>query len=61
MGQFIVVKESHSVGELVTDMSDLLQRVRLVIVIFQKVENGESQHFESNAHVAMVIEPIQHL
>lgn len=34
MGQFIVVKESHSVGELVTDMSDLLQRVRLVIVIF---------------------------
>jgi len=34
MGQFIVMKESHSVGELVTDMSDLLQRVRLVIVIF---------------------------
>merc|ERR1719222_490375 len=61
MGQFIVMKESHSVGELVTDMSDLLQRVRLVIVIFQKVENGKSKHFEGNAHMAVVVEPIQHL
>ena len=27
----------------------------------QKVEHGQAEHFEGDAHVAVVIEPVEHL
>jgi hypothetical protein len=33
VGQLVVVKESHGVRQLIANVSDLVQRVRLVIVV----------------------------
>lgn len=42
VGQLVVVKESHGVRQLIANVSDLVQRVRLVIVVLLLfvVQNG---------------------
>lgn len=81
MGEFIVMKKLHRVAELVPYMPDLVQRIRLIIVIslqgriasrigssivrfsstHQEIKHAKTQHFEGDAHVSTVVEPVQHL
>lgn len=56
----MVVKEFDSVTQLVAHVSDLFKWIRIVTVIFQKVENTDAQHLESDTHMAMIVEPVEH-
>lgn len=38
----------------------MIQWIGVVIVVFEEVEDAEAEHFESDAHVSVVIEPVQH-
>lgn len=40
--------------------TDLILAHFAICTTHQKIENAQSQHFERDAHVAVVIEPIQH-
>ena len=42
-------------------MSDLLDGIGIVVVVFHEVENRSSQQLENDANVAAVVEPVQHL
>lgn len=50
----------NSITELVRDVAHVIQRIGVVVVVLQEVEDAESQHLEGNAHVAVVVEPVQH-
>lgn len=49
-----------SIAELVRDVTDMIQWIRVVIIVFEEVEDAEAEHFESDAHMSVVIEPVQH-
>lgn len=55
------MQKFHSVAQLIGDVTDLLHRIRFVVVVLEKIEHTESQHFKSNAGMTVVIEPIQNL
>lgn len=38
----------------------MIQWIGIVIIVFQEVEDTQTQHFECDAHVSVVIEPVQH-
>ena len=61
VGQSVVVHEFYGVAELVGHLPDLFQRVGFVVVVLEEVEDAGPQHLEGDAHVAVVIEPIEHL
>ena len=42
-------------------MSDLLEGIRLVLVVLHEVEHGRPQQLENDADVSAIVEPIQHL
>lgn len=42
-------------------MSDLVNGIRQEVVCFQEVEGAERQQLKTDAHVAAVVEPVQHL
>ena len=39
----------------------LFQRVWLVVVVLEEVEDGGSQHLEGDARVSVEVEPVEHL
>lgn len=59
--QLVVMQELHSIAELVRDVSDVVNRVRLVVVVLEEVEHTQSKNLERDACMAMIIEPIQDL
>jgi len=61
MGQFVIMEEFDSVAKLVRDVSDVVDRVWLVVVVLQKIEDTEAENLKSDASVAVVIEPIENL
>lgn len=52
---------SDSVANLVGHASDLVNGIRQEIVCFQEVKGAERQQLERDAHVAVVVKPVQHL
>lgn len=40
MGEFVVVKEFHGVTKLIGDVTHVIHRIRLVIVVLEKVEDA---------------------
>jgi len=60
MRQLVLVQEFHRMHELPTDVTDLIERIRLVIIVLHKVENGSAEQIESDANVTVEIEPVQH-
>lgn len=61
MRELVVVQELDGVAKLVRDMSHVIHGIGLVIVVLEKVENAQSEHFERDASVSMVVEPVQNL
>ena len=55
------MQEFDCLTQFVGHLSDLLDGVRFVIVVLEEIEDGRSEHFERDADVAVIIEPIQHL
>ena len=60
MRQLVLVQEFHRMHELPTDVTDLIERIRLVIIVLHKVEDGSAEQIESDANVTVEIEPVQH-
>ena len=54
------VSHLDSVAELVGDMPDLLQRITNVAVALEKVEDRLPEDLEGEAHVAVVVEGVEH-
>ena len=42
-------------------MADLADGVREVVVLLQEVEGAQREQLKGDAHVAMVVEPVEHL
>lgn len=51
----------HSKTDLVGHVSDLPEGVGQVVVFFEEVEGAESQQLEGDAHVTVVVKPVEHL
>lgn len=52
---------ADGVADLVGHVSDLVNGIRQEVVCFQEVKGAERQQLKSDAHVAVVVKPIQHL
>ena len=52
---------ADGVADLVGHVSDLVNGIRQEAVCFQEVKGAERQQLERDAHVAVVVEPVQHL
>lgn len=52
---------ADSAADLVGHVSDLVNRIRQEVVCFQEVKGAERQQLEGDAHVAVVVKPVQHL
>lgn len=61
VGELVVVQKLDSIAQLIGNVADLIHRVRLVIVVFEEVEYAETEHFKSNASMAVVVKPVQDL
>lgn len=48
-------------ADLAGHVSDLVNGIRQEVVCFQEVEGAERQQLKTDAHVAAVVEPVQHL
>ena len=59
--QLILVQKLASVNKLPAYMPHLRQRVRLIVVVLHKVEDGRPQEIEGDANVAVEVEPVEHL
>lgn len=42
-------------------MAHLVDGVGQVVVVFEEIEGAEAQKLEGDAHVAVVVEPVEHL
>lgn len=61
MRQLVVVEELDSVAQLVRDMTHVIHRVRLVVIVLKEIEHAEAENFKSNTCVSVVVEPVQDL
>ena len=61
VSEAVVVQKLDRVANLMGHLTHLLNGVWDVVVVLQEVEYGGSQHLEDDAHVAVIVEPIQHL
>lgn len=52
---------ADGVADLLGHVSDLVHGVRQEVVGFQEVKRAERQQLERDAHVAVVVKPVQHL
>lgn len=52
---------ADSVADLLGHVSDLVHGIRQEVVRFQEVKRAERQQLERDAHVAVVVKPVQHL
>ena len=52
---------ADSVADLVGHVSDLVHGIRQEVVCFQEVKGAEREQLERDAHVAVVVKPVQHL
>ena len=59
--QTVVVHELDRVAKLVPNLPHLLDGVGDVVVVFEEVEDRRAEYLEDNAHVTMVVEPVEHL
>ena len=55
------MEEFDGQNQLIGHLSDLVDRIGLIVVIFEKIENARAEHLESDANMTVVVEPIQHL
>lgn len=58
--QVIFMQKLDSIAELVGDVAHLLQRIADVPVALQEVEHGLTEDLERQAHVAEIIERVEH-
>lgn len=42
-------------------MAHLTNRVRQVVILLQEIKGAEGQQLKADAHVAMIVEPVEHL
>lgn len=52
---------ADSVADLEGHVSDLVNGIRQEVVFFQEVKGAERQQLKRDAHVAVVVKPIEHL
>lgn len=52
---------ADGVADLLGHVSDLVHGIRQEVVCFQEVKRAERQQLERDAHVAVVVKPVQHL
>lgn len=52
---------ADGVEDLMGHVSDLLNGIRQEVVCFQEVKRAERQQLKGDAHMAVVVEPVQHL
>ena len=52
---------ADSVADLIGHMSDVVNGIRQEVVCFQKVKGAERQQLKGDAHVAVVVKPVEHL
>lgn len=52
---------ADSVADLLGHVSDLVNGIRQEVVCFQEVKGAERQQLKRDAHVAVVVKPVQHL
>lgn len=52
---------ADSVADLVGHVSDLVKWIRQEVVCLQEVKGAERQQLEWDAHVSVVVEPVEHL
>jgi hypothetical protein len=54
------MKKFHSPCELERHLSNMLERIRNVVVVFLEVICTETEQLESDANMTVVVEPITH-
>jgi len=59
--QPVVVQELDGEAQLVSHLPHLLDRVGHVVVVLEEVKDGGAEHLEDDAHVAVEVEPVEHL
>lgn len=52
---------ADSVADLLGHVSDLVNGIRQEVVCFQEVEGADRQQLKRDAHVTVVVKPVQHL
>lgn len=52
---------ADGVADLLGHVSDLVHGIRQEVVCLQEVKRAERQQLERDAHVAIVVKPVQHL
>lgn len=52
---------ADSVADLVGHVSDLVNWIRQEVVCFQEVKSAERQQLKRDAHMTVVVKPVQHL
>lgn len=52
---------ADSVADLVGHVPDLVNGIRQEVVCLQEVKGAERQQLKRDAHVAVVVKPVQHL
>lgn len=52
---------ADSAADLVGHVSDVVNGIRHEVVCFQKVKGAERQQLKGDAHVAIVVKPVEHL
>lgn len=52
---------ADSVADLLGHVSDLVNGIRQEVVCFQEVEGADGQQLKRDAHVTVVVKPVQHL
>jgi hypothetical protein len=53
------VKKLHGVAQLIGDVTHVIHRIRLIIVVLEEVEDAETENFEGDACVTVKVEPIE--
>jgi hypothetical protein len=61
MSELLLMQELDGIAELVADVTHVIHRIRLVVVVLEEVEYTETQDFKCNARVTVEIEPVQDL
>jgi hypothetical protein len=59
VGELVVVEELHGIAQLVRDVTDMVHRIRLVVIVLEEVEDAEAENLEGDTGVAVKVEPIE--
>lgn len=61
MCEAIVVHELHGVAELITNVPYLVHRIGIVVVIFHKIKNTQSEQIKYQTNMTVKIKIVQQL